>query len=69
MKRIDIFLLICIILILVIATIYLFLDIVFSSGIIYPSIDFRRELLIIGDVVVVVFLGLMFFEVLTNKKK
>ena len=68
MKRIDIFLLICIILILVIATIYLFLDIVFSSGIIYPSIDFRRELLIIGDVVVV-FLGLMFFEILTNKKK
>ena len=48
---------------------YLFLDIVFSFGIISPTIDLRIELLIIEYALLVVLLGLMLLKVLMKNKK
>ncbi len=68
MKKIDIILLICIILLAIIVVGYSFLDIVFSFGIISSTIDIRIELLIIGHALLVVFLGLILIKVAINKK-
>lgn len=69
MKKINIILLVCIILMIIIGIGYLFLDIVFSFGIIHPSIDIRIELLIVEYVLLAIFLGLLLFKVLMKKKK
>ena len=69
MKKINIILLICIILMIIIGVGYLFLDIVFSFGIISPTIDLRIELLIIEYALLVVLLGLMLLKVLMKNKK
>ena len=61
MKTIDILLLICIILMIIIGIGYTFLDIVFSFGIISPTIDIRIELLIIEFVLFVVLSGLILY--------
>lgn len=69
MKKINIILLICIILMIIIGVGYLFLDIVFSLGIISPTIDLRIELLIIEYALLVVLLGLILLKVLMKNKK
>lgn len=69
MKKIDIILLICIILMIIIGIGFLFLDIVFSFGIISPTIDIRTDLLIIEYALLVVLLGLILLKVLIKKKK
>ena len=69
MKKINIILLICIILMIIIGIAYLFLDIVFSFGIISPTIDLRIELLIIEYALLVVLLGLILLKVLMKNKK
>lgn len=61
MKTIDLLLLICIILMIIIGIGYTFLDIVFSFGIISPTIDIRIELLIIEFVLFVVLSGLILY--------
>lgn len=69
MKMINIILLICIILMIIIGVCYLFLDIVFSFGIISPTIDLRIELLIIEYALLAVLLGLILLKVLMKNKK
>lgn len=69
MKKINIILLICIILMIIIGVGYLFLDIVFSFGIISSTIDIRIELLIIEYALLVVLLGLILLKVLMKNKK
>lgn len=59
MKKINIFILICIILMIIIGVGYLFLDIVFSFGIISPTIDMRTELIIIEYALLVVLIVLI----------
>ncbi len=69
MKKVDIILLICIILMIIIGIGFLFLDMVFSFGIISPTIDIRIDLLIIEYALLVVLLGLILLKVLMKKEK
>lgn len=69
MKKIDIVLLICIILMIIIGIGYLFLDILFSFGIISPTTDIRTELLIIEYALLIVLLGLILLKMLIKKRK
>ena len=61
-KIINIVLIFCILILIIVIIGYLFFDIVFSFGIMYPSIDIRIELLITGYVVLVLLIGLLILK-------
>ncbi len=69
MKMINVILLICVSLMITIGMGYLFLDTVFSFGIMSPSIDMRTELIMMEYALLVVLLGLALLKVLIKKKK
>ncbi len=68
MKIINIAVIICILLMIIILGVYLFLDIVFSFGIINPTVAIRLPLLITEYVLLAVLICLLIFKRVIQKK-
>ena len=68
-KIIDTFLIVLILIMVVNVVVYSFFDIVFSLGIIYPTVDIRDELLIIEYILLFIVIIVFIIRAIIQKHK